>query len=467
MQLRDYQQDLFTHIFQAFTESRRVMLQLPTGGGKTIIFSVVVHEFVNRGDKVLVLAHRTELIIQAAEKLKAIAPDVEIGIIKAGYKPNYHTSIQVASVQSLKRRLHRLKPEEFGLVIIDEAHHSTAATYRHILEHFPDSYQLGVTATPIRTNGEGFADLFDEMITGITVSDLIKAGYLSPFKLYAASNSMITTGAKIKQGDFSSKDVAQLNNIVELAGDLLQSYRQHANGLSCVIFAVNVAHSMAITQRYNAAGIAAKHLDGNTPQDEREATLAAFRRGELKIISNVGLFTEGLDIPNLMAVQVARPTKSLSLWLQMVGRVLRICEGKSNAIILDHTKNYAIHGLPTRRRVWSLFGVKQDEVKLKRLPSGEVILEPEEPTVIEETPIRLIEVSQDEEPLIPPDFWEKWLAEQFRIIEHRGYKKGWLVYRLVEEKPPLEVWRKAADYLNYQQGWAWHKWREHCQPEAA
>ncbi len=440
------------------------MLQLPTGGGKTVIFAMIVHEFVSRGEKVLVLAHRTELILQAAEKLRAIAAGVEVGIIKSGIKPNYHAPIQVASVQSLKRRLHHLNPNDFGLVIIDEAHHSTAATYRHILDYFPESYQLGVTATPIRTNGEGFADLFDCLITGVTVTELIKQKHLSPFKLYAAPNSMITNGAKIKQGDFSAGDVARLNPVVELAGDLLQSYRQYANGLSCVVFAVNVAHSMAIAQRYNAAGIPAKHLDGNTPQDEREATLAAFKRGEIKVISNVGLFTEGLDIPDLMVVQIAKPTKSLSLWLQMVGRVLRIAETKDHAIILDHTMNYAIHGLPTRRRVWSLFGVAQDEEKTTRLPSGEIVVI-EEPVIVEEKPVNLIEIVEDGGDR--PDFWEQWLAEQIRVLEHRGYKKHWLYYRLKDEKPPLEVWRKAGDYLGYQQGWAWHKWREHCQPEAA
>ena len=465
MQLRDYQQDLHSKVFESFTEWRRVMLQLPTGGGKTVLFSAISFDFIRRGYKILVLAHRTELITQAAEKLAVIIPDTEIGIIKAGYKPNYHAPIQVASVQSVKRRLHHLKPEEFGLVVIDEAHHSTAATYRHILDHFPESYQLGVTATPIRTNGEGFADLFDVLINGITVNELIRLGYLSPFKLYAAPNSMITKGAKVKQGDFSSKDIARLNNIVELAGDLVQSYRQYAAGLSCVVFAVNVAHSMAIAQRYNAAGIPAAHLDGKTPKDEREATLAAFRRGDLKVISNVGLFTEGLDIPSLMAVQIARPTKSLSLWLQMVGRVLRVCEGKDHAIILDHTKNYAIHGLPTRRRVWSLLGVEQEKQNTRRNIDGliEVI---EEPVIVEEKPVKLIEIVEDEDG-DRHDFWEQWWAEQLRVQQFRGYKKQWIYFQLVEEKPPLEIWRKAAEYLEYKEGWAWHKWREHCENTAA
>jgi hypothetical protein len=126
--------------------------------------------------------------------------------------------------------------------------------------------------------------------------------------------------------------------------------------------------------------------------------------------------------------------------------------------------NYAIHGLPTRRRVWSLFGVAQDEEKTTRLPSGEIVVI-EEPVIVEEKPVNLIEIVEDGGDR--PDFWEQWLAEQIRVLEHRGYKKHWLYYRLKDEKPPLEVWRKAGDYLGYQQGWAWHKWREHCQPEAA
>ena len=462
MKLRDYQQDLLAQVFEAFNQHRRVMLQLPTGAGKTVLFSAIANELISLGYKVLVLAHRTELILQAADKLATVTGS-PIGIIKAGIKPNYQAPIQVASVQSLKRRLHHLNPEEFGLVVIDEAHHSTAATYRHALDRFNAAYQLGCTATPIRTDGTGFNDLFDTLICGPTIKDLIAGNYLSKFKLYASANPMATKGARTKQGDFVSKDIAKLNPVVELAGDLIQSYRQYANGKSCLVFCVNVAHSKAIAQRYCDAGISAAHLDGTTPKEERAEILAKFRQGQIKVITNCALFTEGLDVPSLEVVQIAKPTQSLSLWLQINGRVLRIFEGKEHAIILDHTNGHAIHGLPTRRRLWSLYGVEQENKVIKRRPNGEVV-EEQEPVVIEEAPAQLVEVVEEDP--TEDQWWLQWWLEQLHTQRLRNFKKGWLYHKLVEAKPPLFIWEQAAIAFGYRNGWAWHSYRQHCLGEA-
>ena len=451
--LRDYQATLIRAVYEQWHHAPRVMAQLPTGGGKTVIFSAIASEFTRRGEPVLVLAHRQELIDQAADKLQAIA-DCPIGIVRAGHRPDYGAPIQVASVQSLSRRLAHLRPP--GLIIIDEAHHSTASSYRKALGAFPTAYVLGVTATPIRTDGSGFEDCFDALVTGPTVAELIDAGHLSQYRLFADPSPMQTKGARTRQGDYSTGDVADLNPVVELSGNLVTSYRQHCPGKRCIVFAVNCDHSRAIADRYQAHGIPAAHLDGETPQEVRVATLARFAAGELLVLSNVGLFTEGFDLPALDAVQIARPTKSLGLWLQMLGRALRPKPDGSNAVLLDHTKNWAIHGLPTRPRRWSLAGVETEPREARVAPDGQVQeVEEDFGAEILESGGDLVDIA-----LTPEIRWLTTLEQLVETQRDRGYKGAWLWHQLKNLRPPLPIWQAAARHLGYQAGWAWHQHRQ-------
>ena len=364
--LRPYQRALIQSIFEYWQQGDRcVMAQLPTGGGKTIIFGAIAQEFTRRDDAVLILAHREELVMQARDKVGAIA-NAPVGIIKAGHQPNHSAPIQVASVQSLVRRMDAI--EYPSLIVVDEAHHSTAGTYRRILEAYPNAYVLGVSATPTRLDGSGFDDIYESIVCGPTVKDLIDGGHLSRFKLFADPKPMTTKGVRKQQGDYSTHDLADANDAIELSGNLIASYRQHCPGKRCVVFAVNVEHSCTIAARYNAAGIPAKHLDGKTPDEERREALRQFERGELLVLTNCALFDEGLDICSIEAIQCAKPTASLVRWLQMVGRALRPAPGKDHAIILDHTKNWALHGLPTRPRTWTLEGVQIEEKQIQVNP---------------------------------------------------------------------------------------------------
>ncbi|MBE9193786.1 DEAD/DEAH box helicase [Synechocystis sp. LEGE 06083] len=443
IQLRDYQEALLQGIFEQWKSAPRVMAQLPTGGGKTVIFSAIAQEFARHGDRVLVLAHREELITQAAAKLETVTGK-PVGVIKSGIASAPLFPIQVASVQTLVNRLREYP--DFGLVVTDEAHHSTAKTYRKILEAYPGSYQLGVTATPIRTDGSGFRDLFDGLVCGPTVKELIELGHLSRFKLFGAK-SMETKGVRTVAGDFSAAGLAKANNVVKLSGDLVKAYRHHCPDRRCLVFAISVAYSMAIAARYNAAGISAIHLDGETPSDVRKEALARFAEGEIKVISNCGLFGEGLDIPALEAVQIARPTKSLGLWLQMAGRALRPAPGKDFAILLDHTKNHMIHGLPTRKRIWTLEGVENldGDRRLERKPDGEIV--EVEPTEIEEQPAQLVEVEELESP------WGEWWGNILAVQQSRGYKVGWLYYQICDACPPADVWIAYANFLGRSPTW--------------
>jgi len=448
IKLRDYQASLINGIYEAWGSQTRVMAQLPTGGGKTVIFSAIANEFIRRSERVLVLAHREELVIQAANKLADITRS-PVGIIKAGYIPDPLFPVQVASVQSMVNRLRHYP--DFGLVVVDEAHHSTAETYRKILGAYPNAYQLGVTATPIRTDGTGFDDLFDSLVCGPRVKDLIEAGHLSPFRLFAAK-AMSTKGVKTIAGDYSASDVAKANDTVKLSGDLIGSYQTHCPGKRCLVFAVNVQYSKAITDRYTAAGIPAIHLDGETPDGERKEALRLFAKGDIKVISNCALFGEGLDIPAIDAVQIARPTKSLGLWLQMVGRALRPAPGKDQAILIDHTKNWAIHGLPTRPRVWTLEGVEQENEEL----------EPDEKTgelrpkkVIVEEVTELVEVEET-----PEAEWLGWYRETTLTCQIRGYSKGWIYHQLLKARPPLFIWEHHAKQVGYKPAWAKYRYLE-------
>ena len=428
------------------------MAQLPTGGGKTIVFSAIASEFIKRGENVLILAHREELITQAADKLEVITGS-PVGIIKAGYKPNPLFPVQVASVQSMVNRLNHF--ENFDLIIIDECHHATAKTYRDILGAFPNAYQLGVTATPIRTDKTGFDDLFDALVTGPTVAELIKLGHLSSFRLFADANPMTTKGCRTVAGDYSANAIAKANDVIELSGNLVNSYREYANGKQCVVFAVNVEHSTAIAERYNQVGIPAHHLDGKTPAEERRVTLERFKQGEIKVISNCQLFDEGLDIPALEAVQIAKPTKSLSRWLQMVGRSLRVSDGKEYAVIIDHTQNWAIHGLPTRKRIWTLQGVQEvSESKKKRTErnpeTGEVITV----EIIEQEQV-LTEIESN-----PIDEWQGTYEQLLVTCQAFGHNIGWVYYKLVELKPPLHIWEQYAQLRGYKKGWAKYRFEE-------
>lgn len=444
--LRDYQLDLVRKIYVSWKQQRRVLAQLPTGGGKTVIFGKITQDFTDRDKKVLILAHREELIVQAAQKLEAIT-NCEVGIVKSGYEPNYGAPIQVASVQSMVNRLDTLN--KIDLIVIDESHHAPASTYQTVLNAFADAYQLGVTATPIRLDGSGFEDVFDCLVSGITVSELIEQGYLSKFKLFADPHPMTTQGVKKTNGDYNVGDIAQANNIVELAGNLINSYKHYGNGKSCVVFAINVTHSKAIAYRYNQAGISAVHLDGTTSYEERKTALAKFAAGEIKVLCNCALFDEGLDIPALELVQIARPTQSLSRWLQMVGRALRTAPNKEYAIILDHTDNWSIHGLPTRPRAWKLSGVETATTTLEKDATGEVREQEFEPAEIVEVEAELteIQISLEEE-------WDLIFEDLVLELETSDHQKGWLYTQLLDFKPPLEVWQKCEKYLGYSEGWA-------------
>ena len=474
MNLRPYQSDLIRNLSAQWTHHDRVMAQLPTGGGKSVIFGAVAKEAIDNGKRILLLAHRQELITQAAGHLAHWCGDsstlagiagANIGIVKSGYQLTPQAPIQVASVQSLGGR--RSKLGHFDLVVIDESHHATCESYRAALDSCPGARVLGLTATPVRLDGSGFDDLFGSLVVGPSTAELIESGYLSKFKYYADPNPMTTKGVKQTCGDFSASSLAAANDSIELSGNLIASYRRYADGLRCVVFAINCQHSRDIAAAYNQAGIAAAHLDAETPAEVRATTLEAFKAGQIKVLCNVGLIDEGVDIPALEVVQIAKPTKSLSRFLQICGRVLRTAEGKEFAIIIDHTTNWVTHGLPDRPRQWTLQGLGNDGTKPKlerNRETGEI--QEQEPVPVILPDVEFVDLMSDHQ-RAEAAYWEYELDRLKLTVVQKDFKKTWIAFRLSELKPPLIVWQKAGEWLGYQKGWAWHKYQESKKEPAA
>jgi superfamily II DNA or RNA helicase len=347
MELRDYQQEIKEKILANYASGiKSQMLVLPTGGGKTVLFSAIAKHYLEQGKAVLMVCHREELIHQGVAKLKDIC-GVFPGIIKAGYQ--YTPSpIQVGSVQTMGRRTFR---PEAGLLIIDEAHHATAKSYSSLIDHYKANGAdiLGVTATPSRCDGYGFNHLFDELVEVVNVRSLIADGYLSKYRLYAGFTRY--TNGRLFGKDYTAKELEEVATCLDpsLLVDEYLKFNKKA-----VVFAANVAHSRAIAQAFQDKGIKAEHLDGQTPNDDRLATLERFKSSQTTVITNCGILTEGFDCPDIELIQLARPTTSVSLYLQMVGRALRPSDGKTEAIIIDHTANWKVHGLPDTDRQWTL-----------------------------------------------------------------------------------------------------------------
>lgn len=365
--LRDYQENLISDARGAMLAGhRRPLLVLPTGGGKTVVAARIIAGAVARGRRVIFIAHRKELIDQASAKLDASG--IDHGVIMASHwrrRPN--APVQVASIATLiNRNLHHPP----NLIFIDEAHRARAASYQSVLEAYPDAFAIGLTATPIRSDGKGLGHLFDRIVQGPSVAHLTEQGYLVPARVYAPANPD-TAGVKVTAGDYNQGALQQVMDKPKLTGDIVAHWRRLADGRLTVCFASGIQHSQHIVDQFRDAGVTAEHIDGTTPKDERERILADLASGRVQVVSNYGVLTEGWDCPPVSCAIIARPTKNEGLYLQMAGRILRPASGKDEAIILDHAGCTLMHGLVHEDRHWTLERDKERDAGPKinlRLP---------------------------------------------------------------------------------------------------
>lgn len=360
--LRDYQQKLEDDIFELWAIGiRSIMGQLPTGGGKTNIFGDIVKQDLEKGKRVITIAHRKELIFQAKERIETVS-GYTAGIIKSKYKPSPLFPLQVASIQTLTK--YEVMPPA-DLIVIDEAHHACTEMYTRVMRQYPEARILGFTATPWRGDGQGFKYLFEKLVCGPSTRELIDLGYLCPYKLFEAGKTIDTS--KVRKNDEGDFSVGQLSQAIESQiepDDVVKEWLHKAKDKQTVVFAVDVAKSKEYVKAFCRAGIPAEHLDGKTEDKEREDILTRFKLGVTLVLCNCGIISEGVDIPGIEVVQIVRPTRSLSLWLQMVGRALRPAAGKAFAIIIDHAQEAARKKLclPDDDWPWTLEPQSLDEV---------------------------------------------------------------------------------------------------------
>lgn len=329
----------------------------PTGSGKTVIGAAVVR---GRGDRVLWLAHRVELLRQARAKLvEAGLRERDVGILSGVDRENVEARVLVASVDTMRARR---EIADVGLVVVDEAHRVLAAGYQKVLAALPGAQVLGLTATPCRLDGKGLGETFTAMHVCALQAQLIAGGHLAPPVTYGIplekAREMVA-GIKTSSGDYAAGALGKAMMRGQLMGDVVSECHRLAPGESTLVFAATRDHGRALTARFVRAGRTAEYVDGQTRPDDRDGIIARLMSGETQVVVNVDVLTEGFDCPRVKCIAIARPTRSLTRWLQYCGRAARPHESK-RAIILDHGGNTWLHGLPQRDHDWSLDGKTRD-----------------------------------------------------------------------------------------------------------
>jgi DNA repair protein RadD len=433
---------------------RRVCYVAPTGAGKTVVFCHLTNRIVHAGQRVAIIVHRQELVDQIRKALAA--EGLAYGIVAAGYSEDVSAPVLVCMAQTLAHRSDRI--DDIDYVIVDEAQHVVAATWREVLAQVLHARILGVTATPERLDGKGLRESFDALTIGPSVKELIAGGFLSPFVVYAPERLVDLKGARSVAGDYALGDLERRMNAGFVLDDALAEYRKHLDGGSAIAFCTTINHSRVVARFFRNNGIRAQHLDGDTPREERRRLIAQLANGEVQIICNCGLIAEGLDIPSVAGVILLRPTKSLALHLQQIGRALRPSPGKQRAIILDHAGNCLRHGMPDLEHPWSLDGRPKKKGKaLVRRCSGCGALIPiaahECPECGADLRPEPVQPATAPDPLIefdPATAHERWLANgPFKAVTRwagsdekrlravataRGYKPGWIFHPLKNER---------------------------------
>ena len=353
--LRDYQIDICSRVSEAFEHHRSVMVQMPTGTGKTVVLAELVKrlKMKNEGLKILIVAHRRELVEQIKATIKRMKMDSR--------------NITVESIQTISRRIDAL---DFipSLVVIDEAHHALAKTYKMMWDAWPDARFLGLTATPCRLNGKGFTDLFDVLVQSWDIPTFIKEKWLSTYDFVSIKSDGVTQRLidslqkRGADGDYQNKEMDMLLNKRPSIERLYQSFEEYGKDRKGIVCAINISHAKKIMELYQEHGIKAVAIDSKTPAAQRQADIEAFKNGDIQVLVNVDIFSEGFDCPDVEFVQLARPTLSLAKYLQMVGRGLRVAKGKKNCVIIDNVGLYRVFGLPSQ--VWNWNAMFEGKLKV-------------------------------------------------------------------------------------------------------
>ena len=365
IKLFDYQEDMKERIEKALHLHRSVMAQMPTGTGKTYLLTAVIDSFVSNNpmEKVWIVAHRRELVSQIDETVR------KFHSYSASNTSSLLSSVKAMSIQWLMRHYDEIE-EEPGMIVIDEAHHALAKTYKEMWERFPKAKFLGLTATPCRLNGKGFTDLFDVLVQSWSVPEFISKGRLATYDFVSIKSNGVTQRLidslqkRGADGDYQNKEMDMLLNKKPSIEKLYRSLEEYGKDRKGIVYAINISHAQKITKLYQEHGVKAIAIDSKTPATERQQDIEAFKKGDIQVLVNVDIFSEGFDCPNVEFVQLARPTLSLAKYLQMVGRGLRVAKGKKNCVIIDNVGLYRVFGLPSQ--VWNWKATFEGKLKYGR-----------------------------------------------------------------------------------------------------
>jgi superfamily II DNA or RNA helicase len=367
MNLRDYQQQCIDDLRAAFAKKhRRVLLVAPTGAGKTVMFSYLTQKLTERGNRVLLLAHRDFLLDQIGGTLERFG--IPHGFIAAKRKRELCHLTQVAGVHTLKNRIQKIAWQP-DWIICDEAHHATAGSWDTILGAYPAARVVGVTATPQRLDGKGLGDIFDHMVIGPRVQDLMDQGFLSRVRYYSPK-TVSTEGMRTRMGEYDRVETERAVNTRGVTGHAVEWYRKVCNNAPAIAFCASIAHSENVAEGFRAAGYRWQALHSRMSCADNQAAIQKLGNGELHGVSSCDIISEGFDVPVVTAAILLRPTQSLGLHLQQIGRVLRPAPGKERAIVIDHVGNVAhckanrwslMHGKAEDDRVWSLDGREKEK----------------------------------------------------------------------------------------------------------
>ena len=363
IKLFDYQEDMKERIEKALRLHRSVMAQMPTGTGKTYLLTAVIDSFVSNHpiERVWIVAHRRELVSQIDETVR------KFHSYSASNTSSLLSSVKAMSIQWLMRHYDEIE-EEPGMIVIDEAHHALAKTYKEMWERFPNAKFLGLTATPCRLNGKGFTDLFDVLVQSWCVPEFISKGRLATYDFVSIKSDGVTQRLidslqkRGADGDYQNKEMDMLLNKKPSIERLYRSLEEYGKDRKGIVYAINISHAQKITKLYQEHGVKAIAIDSKTPATERQQDIEAFKKGDIQVLVNVDIFSEGFDCPDVEFVQLARPTLSLAKYLQMVGRGLRVAKGKKNCVIIDNVGLYRVFGLPSQ--VWNWNAMFEGKLKV-------------------------------------------------------------------------------------------------------
>lgn len=335
--LRDYQEELLNGVYKSMSKgNKNIMVQSPAGSGKSVTMSEIARRATDKGNRVLFIVHRRELVIQI--KSTFIANDVDMELCHVGM------------VQTVANRIKKNNEPTPSIILVDEAHHALAKTYTNIFEHFPNAYVYGFTATPWRMSNKGFTDVFEDLILGKTVDWLIDEHRLAPFRYYSVNLMDSDILTHNSTGDFNNDSITKAMQKT-IYGDAVTNYKKFADGKKTIIYTHNVESSINVAEKFKDNGYSALQVDGKTPKQQRELAMEMFREGKVNILVNAELYGEGVDVPDCECVILLRPTESLTLFIQQTMRAMRYQPNKK-AIIIDHVGNWYRHGLPDTEHNW-------------------------------------------------------------------------------------------------------------------